>query len=190
MLQIGLHIAGQYPGDPLNKLAPAIGLLMVATLLSGCAQVEAGAATEKPSSSPSPMTISEAGNFYLKYICASNKASDGFSKISDPMTKAQVPVAVKTAKEYRKALLADTEAFTDPSTIWPEAVREDIEELSDGLYQELGAVGPLTQATTVDEVESGGQALYAALSESTTAGVGQKIRAKLDLPTDTKESCS
>lgn len=106
-----------------------------------------------------------------------------------PTMKADVAETSKAAKAHRDALRATAEAFAHPAAAWPKSVASDVETLNDQFHAKISAVGPLAAATKREEMEGAWSPISALFNDPIRDGVSQEIRAKLDLPTDTRVSC-
>lgn len=139
-------------------------------------------ASASPSASPSPtgpMTVEQAGNYYLDWICWSNRSSEWIGKAARGKSNSQLLSDSFKAKARRAAKIRrDTALALDaPPQAWPDDVAKPISGVVDGLLSEVSGLNQLVDAKTSTDVA------YAwrdyAKGNNTSA---QKVRLRLGLP--------
>lgn len=165
-------------------------------LIAGCAP-ETGEAGSTPVASsapadPAPMTVEEAGAYYLKTVCPTNTISGAFydvineqgDRYNEGLAVEMEPVK-KAAAKLRDSYRDQADAFSDEEVLWPTAVEADIKEIADATYDDVAVFAQLSQA---EDLPGAGSVLQK-YADETDRSVAQRIRAKLDLSADTQESC-
>lgn len=170
----------------MKKLMLAAGVAM-ATLLAGCtgsatdtasssalpptsasaASTAAPSATPMPTPTPTPaptgpveLTIEEAGDRFLTYVCASNAANDKYYATLDKFdtyssnSDTPHPKTVKAAKRAAEAYVATAQAFVDPGYIWPESVQKDITIMATNQYEVASIYNSIADAETWSDADS------------------------------------
>lgn len=143
-------------------------------------------ATAKATPTPTPtvLTVPEAGTYYLNAVCPSNLLADKANKVlqAKPLDLAAARKATAALRDgYRKTI----ERLSDPKVRWPESVKTDAAVLADNMYEELSNAANVASQTTEANLIAAWNAWES--SPNTTA---QKIRVKLNLPSDTSGSCT
>lgn len=195
--------AGRVPGienwgNMKTALRTAAAILAIG-LLSGCSGATADNAAPTPAATsaapttapPAPVVLDkkQAGKFYLENICLSNKAGAAMYKEYDEKGNYDLKKTKAAARKYQTALRDNVEKFSPDVTAWPASVKDDVEALNEDTYKVLAGVGPLASAGNKKDLESAWYSFFAANEQTNSGSVGQKSRAKLDLPADTKASC-
>lgn len=141
----------------------------------------------------SELTIQEAGELYLSGVCPANEAAQVFADEVNAAVQAGVPldmaVVISKAAEARDAYRASIDLFSSESASWPEYVREDIDALLDMQYATVAATDQMASAPNQEIFVPVWDAWIDPAAQATTAGVPQKVRAKLELPADAYASC-
>jgi hypothetical protein len=192
-------------------------LLIAAFALAGCsspaegesasatstAEVTAQPATPSPSSAPTPsaeppttpaaLTVEEAAQTYLDGVCPSNAAVRALSDEANTAFTAGVPLNVAAANEKaaatRDSYRTLVEKFTADTTVWPELVDADIDALVETIYTDVALTGQMADAPDEATFIGSWNVWTDPVRQAETSGVPQKIRAKLELPADSKASC-
>jgi hypothetical protein len=141
-----------------------------------------------PTSTPTPtptgpveLTIEEAGERFLKYICASNASLDAYSRARDKFdlyTSSDAKPHPKTKKAAQKAADAHTAAargLSDSGYLWPEAVRNKIALLATDQFESAAVYLSIAEAETWSDADSFGRGGKASRAAST-------VRLALGLP--------
>ena len=164
----------------MKKLTLAVGVA-TATLLAGCtgSGTDAGSSSAPPPTSASPsatptprvtptptptgpveLTIEEAGDRFLTYVCASNAANDKYNATVDKFdafsgsSDTPHPKTVKAAQRGAKAYEETAQTLADPDHVWPENVRKDITTVANGIYEQSAWFASIAEARTWDDVNS------------------------------------
>jgi hypothetical protein len=198
-----------------RKLACVLGVLLVVT---GCGSGDAEepaavapSASETPASSeatpspgpesesvpgPRPMSLEEAGAYYLQHICPANEGADRYNDVLfaavDTLNAGGTPdlaPLTKVAAESRDTNRDVADAFSDEEVLWPSVVQEDIQTLVDFQYEEMAFLSNMAQARDVEQYFLIVDAYEQMTVESDGPAAAQKIRAKLDLSADAVKSC-
>ncbi|GAB16182.1 hypothetical protein ARGLB_113_00380 [Arthrobacter globiformis NBRC 12137] len=129
------------------------------------------------------MTLTEAGRYYLGAVCPSNILADKANKVlqTEPLDLA---AARKATAALRDGYRTTIEGLSDPAAKWPGSVKTDVATLADNMYVELSSAANVASQTTEANLISAWNAW-----ESSPSAVAQKIRVKLNLPSDTSGSC-
>lgn len=104
------------------------------------------------------MTVEEAGDRYLTYVCVSNAANDKYNAVVDKFeasftsSSAPHPKTVKAAERGAKAYATTAQALADAGYVWPEAVRKDITTVANGIYEQAAWFTSIVEADTWDDV--------------------------------------
>lgn len=199
--------ATQETGEIVRKLMLGIGLIAVA-FASGCSgavtESSSGATTSvasasasssaapTPSSTPSPtptptatgpveLTVDEAGERYLEFVCVSNAAKDKFSQVQqrlDPNTYSDTSIAAKIKKVSQQTadiVAASAQGLSDPSFVWPQAVQEDMQKVGADLYEQSAWYASVADSETWADVDT-----YRGSAKSSRAA--SAVRLALGLP--------
>lgn len=167
----------------MKKLMFAVGVA-TATLLAGCtgSATDAGSssapptsaspsATPTPSTTPTPtptptptgpveLTIEEAGDRFLTYVCASNAAINKYNASVDKFdaysgaSDSPHPKTVKAARRAAEAYVASAQAFVDPGYVWPESVQKDITIMATNQYEVASIYNSIADAKTWSDADS------------------------------------
>lgn len=120
---------------------------------------------------PAELTIQEAGERFLEYICTSNASIDAYSAArnkADPLESSDVephPKAKKAAQKAADAHTAAAQGLSDSGYLWPEAVRSKIALLATYLFETAAVYLSIAEAETWGDADSfrrGGKASRAA----------------------------
>lgn len=90
---------------------------------------------------------------------------------------------------YRDALRQTILEFTKPSTLWPAAVKPDVEAFVEGLYGEMSQAEIVAQNTNSTGFFNAWNAWTDPAAPSPVHVASQKIRLKLGLTADARASC-
>ena len=177
--------------------------IATATLLAGCtgSATDAGSssappptsastsATPTPSVTPTPtptptgpveLTIEEAGDRFLTYVCASNASIDVYSRARDKFdayTSSDAEPHPKTKKAAQKAADAHSAAargLSDAGFLWPESVRNKVTTVATGIFEEAAFYSSVVEAKTWSDTDSrprGGKTSRAASAVRLTLGL-------------------
>lgn len=196
----------------MNGLMLAAGLA-AATLLAGCtgSATDAGSSsappptpvsssatpTPTPSATPTPtptptptgpveLTIEEAGERYLTYVCVSNAANDKYFDTQDKYdayasdSDSPHPKTRKAAQRGAEAYSTTAQALADPEYVWPESVQKDVAAVANYVYEQSAWFSSIAEADTWSDV-------------STLRGSGKMARAatslRLTLGLPPREQC-
>jgi hypothetical protein len=130
-----------------------------------------------------------AGAAYLAAVCPMNAAG---TTLNATMQASPLDiVAVKRdAGLYRDSVRDLIQKLTVPPSPWPTVVEKDINDFSEALYVEMSHAETLSAIDTQEGIIASWNA-WNDPSEPYPAHVAsQKIRLKLNLPADSKASCS
>ncbi|MGN7253436.1 hypothetical protein [Arthrobacter sp. SAFR-014] len=130
------------------------------------------------------MTVPEAGKYYLNAVCPSNLLADKANKVlqTEPLDLAAARKATAALRDgYRKTI----ERLSDPAAKWPGSVKTDVAALADNMYVELSSAANVASQTTEANLITAWNTW-----ESSPNAAAQKIRVKLNLPSDTTGSCT
>lgn len=198
-----------------KKMACVLGVLLVVTGCgSGDAEESAAVApsvSETPATSettpspglesdsdrgPRPMSLEEAGTYYLQHICPANEEADRYNDVLfaavDTLNAGGTPELApltKAAAESRDTSREVADAFSEEEVLWPSEVQEDIQALMDFQYEEMAFLSNMAQARDVEQYFLIVDAYEQMTVESDGPAAAQKIRAKLDLSSDAIKSC-
>lgn len=129
------------------------------------------------------MNETEAGERYLEIVCPANDAMDSFNAVFTNAESTIEDIKSVAAPLSDSSRIA-AEQFDDSSVIWPESVAEDIEVIRDSYLSDLSTLDAIQSA------ESAEQAFQITFDDSQAIGESsQRIRLRLDLPSDTIASC-
>jgi hypothetical protein len=186
-----------------------VSILTAASLTSaGCSSTTvdpaqpthaASSTTSGPTASPTPspptpaptgpMSVAQAGDYYLDWVCWSNRAGDWISRSIEDKTFAQLVNDSFRAKARRAAKITrDTALALDaPPQPWPNEVLKPIDGVVDGLLQEVSALNQMALSETAFDLS------YAWNDWVKGSNVSaQKVRLRLGLPSATskKDGCA
>ncbi len=149
------------------RIAALAAVLLSATSMTGC--------------SVFPMSKADAGEKYLSILCPTNAASEVFNAAVDSQDVEAIKAA---AQELATAQRTAAKQLTDDSTNWPAEVTEaDRQTMADHYFANISWLNSVTSATTIADIP---------MRPPGNDGFGkasQRIRAGLDLSTDTSVGC-
>jgi hypothetical protein len=162
-----------------------LGVSILAVALTGCSA--GGISTPSPTPTPTPtiMTVVEAGEMYLQAVCPGNNATDKFFADINVETP-DIAILKADAVSLVDAFTRGTEILDEETILWPEDIADSITTIADADYASIGWAQSMVNAETLDDF-IGFTYTQPGTPESATAA--QKIRARLDLTSDTKASC-
>lgn len=142
--------------------------------------------TATPTPRPTPtgpveLTIEEAGERYLTYICASNASIDVYSRARDKFDlytssdEEPHPKTKRAAQKAADALTAAAQGLSDAGYLWPEAVRNKVALLATDAFESAAVYLSIAEAETWSDAESFGRGGKAERAAST-------VRLALGLP--------
>ncbi len=133
----------------------AVGLAS-AGLVAGCST---GATTASPTPTtevtqgPIALTKKAAGQRYLAFACASNKAGERFGEavddirdFGDPMT----PAAKKAALNLAKVEARSARGLTSPKYVWPANVQRQIDRMAIAAFEDSATFRRVAKWVTFD----------------------------------------
>lgn len=116
------------------------------------------------------LTIEEAGDRFLTYVCASNAANDKYNAAYDKYdaystsSDSPHPKTVKAAELGAEAYATTAQALADPGYVWPENVQKDITTVANGIYEQSAWFTSIAEAQTWDDIND-------------LRGIGKRVRA-------------
>ena len=170
----------------MKKLILAVGVA-TATLLAGCtgsatdagsssappptpapsSATPAASATPTPTLTPTPtptgsveLTIEEAGQRYLEYICASNASIAKYTRPRDKFdaytssSDEPHPKTKKGAQIAADAHAAAAKGLSDPGFVWPESVSNKVNVVATNLYEFASIYNSIAEAKTWSDADS------------------------------------
>lgn len=117
------------------------------------------------------LTIEEAGERYLDFVCESNAAKNKWSRVAeglDPYMYSDSAVSPKIQRLSEKtatAVAAAAQGISDPDYLWPEPVRKDLQLVGADLYEQSAWYASVAEADTwadTSDYRSGAKASRAA----------------------------
>lgn len=149
------------------RIAALAAALLATTSMTGCSMF--------------PMSKADAGEQYLSILCPTNVALDVFNAAVDSQDLEAIKAA---AQELATAQRAAAKQLTDDSTSWPAEVAEaDRRTMADHYFANISWLNSVTSATTVADIP------MQLPGDDGFGEASQRIRAGLDLSTDTSVGC-
>jgi len=169
--------------DVRMKTSPLRALVVVALsvlALAGCTL--APTPSPSPTAAPEPMSIEQAGQYYLDTVCPSNAVAGALSEAYAADDLGAFTTAAATARDAYKA---SATRFASTDVTWPDPVTvADILVLRDASIALATAYEELTKIVALDEANS------VSFPDGAKAGeASQRIRTALDLSSDPEVSC-
>ncbi|MEI2278993.1 hypothetical protein OHC50_16130 [Paenarthrobacter ilicis] len=130
-----------------------------------------------------------AGAAYLAAVCPMNSVGIALNTTMQA-SPLDIVAAKRDAGLYRDAVKDVIQRMSAPPAAWPTAVEKDVNDFVEALYVEMSHAETLSAIETREGIIASWNA-WNDPSEPYPAHVAsQKIRLKLDLPADSKASCS
>jgi hypothetical protein len=178
-----------------NRRATPLGMLAVTTaammLLTGCAAAGTPAAavhhtktgtptpTPVPTYTPAVMTDLIAGRVYLADICQSNKAGSAFNSALDTNDVPTINVAAALARDADSSVASKLD-----KALWPDDVKTDIALVRDNLFADASNLSSWATASSIEQMNG-----IAVVLDNGSGAASQRIRARLNLPSDPMAGC-
>jgi|GEM_PF-6802856 len=143
-----------------------------------------------------PMSIEDAGAYYMEHVCPVNKVVFEFNELYlDTYAEAEAgespslaPLIELTAK-MRDAHQGLADALSEGGVLWPAAVEEEMDPFIGNLYDGATSLDSLAKSETTEQFFAIMEEVQRKDAESGDAALVRKIRAKLGLLTDAEKSC-
>ena len=147
----------------IRQFAGGLACLLTLAACGGTDQQTAGQPQTSISASstsigPTELTIEQAGQRYLKYICQANAAGDrleaaGYyeTPYGQALTEEQRTALKKAAKVNARA----ARALEDPAYVWPEDVAEPVQTVSVQLYEFSSSSAAAAEDGTITDLRGG-----------------------------------
>jgi uncharacterized lipoprotein YmbA len=183
-----------------KRLAYALITLLV---LTGCASASqtaeaAGSTPASPSAQAErePMSIEEAGTYYLKHVCLVNTVVYEFNDLylaayaeAEAGGSPSLASLIEVTARMREAHQGLADAFSEKDILWPAVLEDEIDPFINDQYDGVASLAALANAKSTDQFFDIMAEVQRKDAESDGAAIVRTIRAKLDLLADPEKSC-
>ncbi|WP_043805991.1 hypothetical protein [Paenarthrobacter aurescens] len=130
-----------------------------------------------------------AGAAYLAAVCPMNEVGTDLNTTMQA-SPLDIVAARRDAGLYRDSVKAVIQKITAPPAPWPATVEEDVSDFVEALYTEMSHAETLSAIETREGIIASWNAWNDPTEPYPAHVASQKIRLKLNLPADSKASCS
>lgn len=160
------------------KTSPIRAIVTVAIAVLALTGCTAPAPTEV---APQPMSIEQAGEYYLDTVCPANEVGQALGAAYQAQDLAAFTAAAEVARDaYKESGLR----FSDETVVWPDAVAADILILRDASIALATSYQSLSEVKTLEEADA---VVFPTSADSAEAST--RIRDALGLSSDPEVSC-